>query len=101
VRDALLKDKDDYAVYADACKLAGIKPILEPFWKDLLYLNIFQSITPDILHQIYQGVFRHAVSWLTKAYGAAEIDARYERLIPNHHIRIFSDGISRHMHGFG
>jgi hypothetical protein len=29
------------------------------------------------------------------AYGAAEIDARYERLIPNHHIRIFSEGISK------
>jgi hypothetical protein len=32
---------------------------------------------------------------LTRAYGAAEIDARYERTIPNHHIRIFSNGISK------
>jgi hypothetical protein len=95
VRDALSKDNDDHAVYADACKIAGIKPVFHPFWKDLPYVNVFQSITPDILHQLHQGVFRHAVSWLTRAYGAAEIDARYERLIPNHHIRIFSDGISK------
>jgi hypothetical protein len=32
---------------------------------------------------------------LTRAYGATEIDARYERIIPNHHIRIFSGGISK------
>ena len=95
VREALLKVKDDHAVYAEACKLADIKPVYHPFWKDLPYVNIFQSITPDILHQLSQGVFRHAVSWLTKAYGAAEIDARYKRLIPNHHVRIFSEGISR------
>jgi hypothetical protein len=95
VRDALSKDEDDYATYADACELAGIKPVFHPFWKDLPYVNVFQSITPDILHQLHQGVFRHAVSWLTRAYGAVEIDARYERLIPNHHIRIFSDGISK------
>jgi hypothetical protein len=95
VRDALLKAGDDHAVYAEACKLAGIKPVYHPFWKDLPYFNIFQSITPDILHQLSQGVFRHIVSWLTKAYGAAEIDARYGRIIPNHHIRIFSEGISK------
>jgi hypothetical protein len=95
VRDALSKVKDNYAVYADACSLAGIKPVFVPFWKDLPYVNIFQSITPDVLHQIYQGVFRHVVSWLTKAYGATEIDARYQRLTPNHHIRIFSEGVSK------
>jgi hypothetical protein len=95
VRDALSKDQDDHSVYADACHLAGIKPVFYPFWKELPYLNVFQSITPDILHQLHQGVFRHAVSWIMRAYGAAEIDAHYERLIPNHHVRIFSDGISK------
>ena len=94
VREALSKADDDRAVYTEACKLAGIKPVLHPFWKHLPFVNIFQSITPDILHQLYQGVFRHSVAWITKAFSAAELNARYQRLIPNHHIRVFSQGIT-------
>ena len=94
VRAALSKANDDDATYAEACKLAGIKPVFHPFWKHLPFVNIFQSITPDVLHQLYQGVFRHSVAWITKAFSATEINARYQRLIPNHHIRIFPEGIT-------
>src|SRR6266478_3617105 len=94
VRDALSKADDHHTVYAKACNLAGIKPALHPFWKNLPFVNIFQSITPDVLHQLYQGVFRHSLGWIIKAFSAAEINARYQRLIPNHPIRIFSQGIT-------
>ena len=53
VHNALSKAEDNYTVYTDACTFAGIKPVFHPFWKDLPYVNIFQSITPDILHQLY------------------------------------------------
>ncbi|CDO75782.1 hypothetical protein BN946_scf184792.g4 [Trametes cinnabarina] len=82
---------DDFAA---ACKEANIKPIQHPFWEDLPYLNIFQSITVDVLHQLYQGVFKHLVTWLKAACGTAELDARVARLPPNHSIRIFYKGIS-------
>jgi hypothetical protein len=92
VRAALSKaDNEDYT---EACNLVGIKPVLHPFWKDLPFVNIFQSITPDILHQLYQGVFRHSLTWIKEAFGPAELDARYQRLIPNHHIRVFREGIT-------
>lgn len=42
--------------FARACLDAGIKPIFHPFWEDLPYVNIYRSITPDILHQLYQGL---------------------------------------------
>ncbi|KAH8101620.1 hypothetical protein BXZ70DRAFT_1019531, partial [Cristinia sonorae] len=77
-----------------ACAAAGIKPIFRPYWEDLPYTNIFLAITPDILHQLYQGVIKHLVEWVTLAYGASEIDARASRLPPNHHVRVFSKGIS-------
>ena len=76
------------------CKAHGMKPIAEPFWKELPYTNIFQSITPDILHQLYQGLIKHLVAWLIKIVGAAEIDARCRRFPPNHNIRLFMRGIS-------
>ncbi|KAG2365018.1 hypothetical protein BDR07DRAFT_1470591 [Suillus spraguei] len=57
--------------FVQACRDAGIKPIVHPFWKRLPYANIFQAVTPDILHQLYQGL-----------------------ITPNHHIRLFMKGIT-------
>ncbi|TBU58884.1 hypothetical protein BD310DRAFT_850215 [Dichomitus squalens] len=81
-------------VYSRACRDAGIKPVKHPFWEDLPYTNIFRSITPDVLHQLYQGVIKHLLEWLKAAYGTEEIDARCRRLPPNHQLRIFFKGIS-------
>jgi len=94
ILEALSSLDDGPATYAQACEGAGIKPVVEPFWANLPYVHIFQSITPDILHQLYQGVIKHIVSWVCEAYGSAEIDARCRRLPPNHNIRIFSKGIT-------
>ena len=68
------------ADFTRRCRDANVKPIQHPFWIDLPYTNIYQSITPDVLHQLYQGVFKHLLSWLKDACGAAEIDARASRL---------------------
>lgn len=80
--------------FLKACRDEGIKPIYRPFWDDLPYANPYLAITPDILHQLYQGVLKHLVAWVIKAYGAAEIDARCRRLPPNHNTRLFLKGIS-------
>ncbi|KAG1847789.1 hypothetical protein C8R48DRAFT_615382 [Suillus tomentosus] len=94
VLDALaLIDEGDLA-FVQACRAAGIKPVVHPFWEDLPYTNIFQAITPDVLHQLYQGLVKHLLGWLAQACGAAEIDARCRRLPPNHHIRLFMKGIT-------
>ncbi|KAL0571739.1 hypothetical protein V5O48_010221 [Marasmius crinis-equi] len=81
-------------VFAQACQDAGLKPAPEPFWKGLPYTNIFQSMTPDILHQLYQGLIKHLVAWLITIVGEKEIDARCRRFPPNHNIRLFMRGIS-------
>ncbi len=86
--------EQDPAGFLRACSSAGIKPIVDPFWRDLPYAHIFRSITPDLLHQIYQGTIKHIVSWITKAIGAEEVDARCRRLPPNHNLRSFTKGIS-------
>ncbi|KAF7345185.1 hypothetical protein MSAN_01895000 [Mycena sanguinolenta] len=81
-------------MYTKACVEAGIKPVYRPFWEDLPYTNIFCLITPNILHQLYQGIVKHLISWLKSACGEAEIDARCCHLPPNHNIRVFMNGIS-------
>ncbi|KAJ6495119.1 hypothetical protein C8R45DRAFT_927065 [Mycena sanguinolenta] len=94
VLDALDQLDNGSTAYARACKDAGIKPVYHPFWEGLPYTNIFRSISPDILHQLYQGVVKHLIAWLKDCCEEAEIDARCRRLPPNHNIRLFMKGIS-------
>ena len=90
-----LADEDPHAFHA-ACRESGLKPVYHPFWQRLPLTNIFISITPDVLHQLLQGVMKHLLSWLTHSavFGAAEIDARCQALPPSHHITLFPKGIT-------
>lgn len=81
--------------YNRFCKGAGIKPVVHPFWESLPYAHIYQAITPDVLHQLHQGVVKHFVGWLAEEFGSAELDARCRTMPPNHNIRHFSNGISK------
>ncbi|KAI0054736.1 hypothetical protein BV25DRAFT_1922419 [Artomyces pyxidatus] len=82
------------AEHVDACAAAGIKPIYHPFWEGLRFSHVFRAFTPDILHQLYQGVIKHLVSWLKTAFDPEELDAHCARMPPNHNLRLFSGGIS-------
>jgi len=94
VRDILASIKEGPSEFHKACRSARLKPIAEPFWTALPYTNIFSAMTPDILHQLYQGVIKHLISWVKQAVGKEEIDARCRRLPPMHGMRLFFKGIS-------
>lgn len=95
ILDALkMYDTHNIVEFTSACAKAGIKPIVHPFWEKLPYCNIYRCITPDVLHQLYQGLIKHMVSWIKSAYDKAELDARVRRLPPNHHVRQFFKGIT-------
>jgi len=54
----------------------GLHDIWEPFWDGIEHCNIFNYITPDILHQLHKGVFKdHISSWCLKLSTKPEIDA--------------------------
>ncbi|KAF8270896.1 hypothetical protein EI94DRAFT_1770660 [Lactarius quietus] len=84
----------DVHTFHSACRKADLKPIFHPFWESLPLVNIFISITPDILHQMLQGIMKHLIAWVTTAFGAAIIDARCRSMPPNHNITTFFKGIS-------
>ncbi|KAF9497635.1 hypothetical protein BDN71DRAFT_1481608 [Pleurotus eryngii] len=71
-----------------------LKLLHDPFWQDLPYTNIYSSITPDILHQLHQGVMKHLISWLVHVCGPDEINVHVKCLPPNHSICIFYKGIT-------
>ena len=89
------------AEFIKACAAAGIKLVQCIFWKNLPFINIYYSITPDILHQLYQGLLKHIISWVWTACGDVEIDAQCHCLPPNHHIWLFMKGISNLSHVTG
>lgn len=95
ILDALSAIEDGPRAFTRACREAGIKPLFHPFWEDLPYANIFLSITPDILHQLYQGLIKHLIAWIQEAYGTDEIDARCRRMPLNNSLRHFAKGISQ------
>ena len=65
-----------------------------PFWEGLPYTDIHLSIMPDVLHQLYQGVFKHMVAWCQDLLGPDELDRRLRCLPPAYGIRHFKNGIS-------
>ncbi|KAG2071844.1 hypothetical protein BDR04DRAFT_1127998 [Suillus decipiens] len=72
----------------------GLNLIFDPFWIELLHCNIHDAITPDILHQIYQGLVRHLCGWISTLISDAELDACFKCMPHAHSIHLFSYGIS-------
>lgn len=94
ISEALSSFDEFPANFLAVCKEVGIKPIPSAFWKDLPYCNIFMSIAPDTLHQLYQGLLKHLIGWIKSAYSAEELDRRCSQLPPNHQVRSFITGIT-------
>jgi hypothetical protein len=65
---------EDIHTFHRKCRKAGLKPIPNPFWESFPLADIFMSITPDILHQLLQGMMKHLVQWLIRVFGSGEID---------------------------
>jgi len=70
------------------------RSVYTPFWKDFPLCNIHQSITPDILHQLYQGVLKYLITWCQSLMTKQELDARVRSLPPAFGVCHFKNGFS-------
>jgi Plavaka transposase len=74
--DTYLLADGDVCTFHRACRNTGLKPVHHPFWERLPLTDIFLSITPDILHQLLQGMMKHLIRWLIRVFRPGEISAR-------------------------
>ena len=65
-----------------------------PFWEGFPFTDIHTSITPDVLHQLYQGVFKHLIEWCQNCVGKQELDQRIRALPQAFGLKRFKNGIS-------
>jgi hypothetical protein len=93
----LLRVVDRSNVKTPAFKREGFRSTDHPFWADLPHTNIFMAITPDILHQLHNGlVGEHVVPWLQdiiKHISEHELDDRLRAMSPYPGLRYFRDGL--------
>ena len=65
-----------------------------PFWQNFPFTDIHTSITPNVLHQLYQGILKHLISWCQRVMSPAELDRHIRTLPPAYGIWHFKNGIS-------
>ncbi|KAJ7215557.1 hypothetical protein GGX14DRAFT_562771 [Mycena pura] len=80
--------------FHDYCMDHEVAGIHRPFWEGFPLTNLSLSLTPDVLHQLYQGVFKHLVGWCQSLMTEAELDARIRSLPPAFGVHHFPKGIS-------
>ncbi|KAG9093161.1 hypothetical protein FS749_014954, partial [Ceratobasidium sp. UAMH 11750] len=101
--EAELRDREEtldalrgYFAYQDVGELRelNLKPVW-PWWGDLPDVNLATCFTLDLLHQVYQGVFKtHLVHWLKYLVGGDVLDARFAAMPQAAGMNHFSKGIS-------
>jgi hypothetical protein len=68
--------------------------VQRPFWEGFPLCDIHLSITPDVLHQLYQGVIKHMIDWCSSLMDDAELDSRLSTLPPCFGLHHFKGGWS-------
>ena len=68
--------------------------VTRPFWDGFPLYDIHLSITPDVLHQLYQGIVKYLVLWCTCLMEVKELDERIKALPPCFGVRHFKKGWS-------
>lgn len=84
-----------WSTFQRQCREALVSgAVTRPFWEGFPLCDIHSAITPDVLHQLYQGIVKYLVLWCTSLMDENELDERLKTLPPCFGIRHFKKGWS-------
>lgn len=66
-----------------------------PWWASMPYTNFHASIMPDLLHQLNQGMIRHAIAWSKKVLEPEVVDRCLKAMPGTVGLRHFTKGIDK------
>ncbi|KAG8694602.1 hypothetical protein FRC09_009744, partial [Ceratobasidium sp. 395] len=67
---------------------------VEPFWDGIPHMDIGSCFTPDLLHQLYKGMFEHARNWVEDLLGTKEFNKRFKIMPGAKDLRHFKNGVT-------
>ena len=94
IHDAMSTSSTPSQFYKTCMNLGVSGSLHRPFWQDFPFTDVNKSMTPDVLHQLHQGVLKHLISWCQRAMSQTELDRRIRSLPPSYGVRHFKNGIS-------
>ncbi|KAL0060070.1 hypothetical protein AAF712_013146 [Marasmius tenuissimus] len=81
--------------YVKRCMEQGVSGVVDkPFWTDFWGTDIYLTLTPDVLHQLYRGVFKDLVNWCQLILSEDELNSRVRCLPGAMGARQFNKGWS-------
>ncbi|KAG8685037.1 hypothetical protein FRC08_013332 [Ceratobasidium sp. 394] len=94
-QDATLKAFQQYQ--RTGCK-AGLKRLglraCVPFWADIPHVDIGTCLAPDLLHQLYKGMFERTRDWVEELLGTEEFNRRFKTMPQAQDLRHFKKGVT-------
>ncbi|KAG9123430.1 hypothetical protein FRC07_014952, partial [Ceratobasidium sp. 392] len=84
--------------YKETGRPAALKPLrlrgVMPFWTNIANVEIATCLTPDLLHQLYKGMFEHARDWAEDLLGTKEFNRRFKSMPKARDLRYFKNGVT-------
>ncbi|KAG9105151.1 hypothetical protein FRC07_009563, partial [Ceratobasidium sp. 392] len=101
-RSALLREQNEtlkaLRAYKETRRPKALKPLrlrgVMPFWAEIPNVEIATCLAPDLLHQLYKGMFEHARDWVEDLLGTKEFNRRFKSMPKAKDLRHFKNGVT-------
>ncbi|QRV96455.1 Zn-finger protein [Ceratobasidium sp. AG-Ba] len=70
-----------------------LRPIA-PFWDDIPHIDVGKALVPDLLHQLYNGMYEHARNWVEDLLGTKEFNQRFMVMLGAQDLQHFKKGVT-------
>ncbi|KAG8762028.1 hypothetical protein FRC11_011594, partial [Ceratobasidium sp. 423] len=95
-RDGAIQALQAYRNTNNAAKLKSLRMKPWPaFWEFIPELEIGMCFTPDLLHQLYKGMYEHARDWAEDLLGTKEFNNRFKSMPLAKGLRHFKRGVTK------